>query len=134
MSFNQILIINYIPGKMMGKMDKDLKLNFIVDRANLYREESYTDLKVASIRKLIPINVDGSEANDRIPVYIGHAELISPQGPIPIQAPLKAASLDDAITELPAAMEKMAMEVRDSYIKMQEEQQQKQPQSIKSNL
>jgi len=108
----------------MGKMDKDIKLNFIVDRANLYREESFTDLKVASIRKLTPINIDGSEDSQRLPVFIGHAELISPQGPIPIQAQLKSTSLDGAITELPAAMEKAALEVRDSYIKMQEEQHQ----------
>jgi hypothetical protein len=124
--------IKHIPGKMMGKKNKDMELSFAVDRANLYREESYTDLKVASIRKLIPIKVDGSDDKDRLPVFIGHAELISPQGPIPVQAPLKATSLDAAITELPVAMEKVALEVRDNYLKMQEQQQQQQ--SIKSNL
>lgn len=115
----------------MGKKNKDMELSFVVDRANLYKEESYTDLKVASIRKLIPIKVDGSDDKDRLPVFIGHAELISPQGPIPVQAPLHATDLDAAITELPAAMEKVALEVRDNYLKMQQEQQQ---QSIKSNL
>ena len=31
-----------------------------VDRDNLYREEVVTDLKVATIRKLVPIRPDGS--------------------------------------------------------------------------
>ena len=32
-----------------------------VDRDHLYREESFTDLKVATIRRLVPIKPDGSE-------------------------------------------------------------------------
>ncbi len=117
----------------MGKKNKDAQLSFVVDRSNLYREESYTDLKVASIRKLVPVKVDGSEDPDRIPVFVGHAELVSPQGPIPVQAPLTATNLDAAITELPSAMERAALEIRESYIKMQEEQNQSQK-TIKSNL
>lgn len=98
-------------------------IKFEVDRANLYRDEGFTDLKSATIRKLTPIKPDGSEDSSRRILYVGHAELISPQGPIPIQAELNADSLDQAITALPAAMEKAAEEVRDEYNQMMAQQQ-----------
>ena len=39
-------------------------INFSIDKNNLYREESLTDLKVGSIRRLIPLKSDGN-ADDR---------------------------------------------------------------------
>ena len=36
-------------------------LNFTVDKSNLYREESVTDLKIANIQRLTPVHLDGSE-------------------------------------------------------------------------
>ena len=32
-----------------------------MDAANLYREESYTDLKAGTMRKLVPVKADGSD-------------------------------------------------------------------------
>ena len=40
---------------------EDQKLDFSVDRNNLYRQEVITDFKVASIVKFIPIKLDGGE-------------------------------------------------------------------------
>ena len=34
-----------------------------VDKSNLYKEESFTDLKVATIRRLSPVKHDGSPDN-----------------------------------------------------------------------
>ncbi len=42
-----------------------------VDRSNLYREESFTDLKVATIRRLSPIKEDGSPDSERPPLFTG---------------------------------------------------------------
>ena len=64
-----------------------------VDKSNLYREESLTDLKVASLRRLTPIKVDGSDDPDRPTLYIGETQLMSQRGPLPIQAPIEASSL-----------------------------------------
>ncbi len=99
-------------------------ITFQVDRNNLYREEAYTDLQSATIRKLTPIKLDQTEDPSRKTIYIGHAELISPQGPVPIQADLLATNLEEAIVALPLAMEKAAHEVRDEYNKMVEQQKQ----------
>ena len=42
-----------------------------VDQNNLYREETFTDLKVASIRRLTPIKPDGSDDFTRPAIFVG---------------------------------------------------------------
>ena len=54
-----------------------------VDRTNLYREENYTDLKVASIRRLVPVNQDGSPDGTRRQKFVGQTHLMSQVGPAP---------------------------------------------------
>ena len=75
-----------------------------VDQQNLYREESITDLRVATIRRLIPINADGTDDISRPTQYIGTTQIISQMGPLPISAPIEAASLQEAIEKFPQAI------------------------------
>ena len=75
----------------MSRSGQDV--DFSVDKKNLYREEAITDLKVASIRRLVPVKIDGSEDDSRPQIFMGHTQLMSQQGPIPIHAPLKAQQL-----------------------------------------
>jgi len=72
-----------------------------VDLANLYREESYTDLQSASVRVLIPVFPDGSADASRAAMYIGDTTLMTQMGPIPVQFPLEAESLDKAFALFP---------------------------------
>jgi predicted metal-dependent phosphoesterase TrpH len=72
-----------------------------VDLANLYREESYTDLQSASVRVLIPVLPDGSSDTSRAAMYIGDITLMTQMGPIPVQFPLEAESLDKAFALFP---------------------------------
>ena len=76
-----------------------------MDTANLYREESYTDLKTGSIRKLVPVKLDGSEDTSRQAIFSGHTQLMSPHGPLPIQGAIDAKTLDEAVLGFPQAME-----------------------------
>lgn len=75
-----------------------------VDQQNLYREESITDLRVATIRRLIPINADGTDDISRPTQYIGSTQIISQMGPLPISAPIEATSLQEAIEKFPQAI------------------------------
>jgi len=75
-----------------------------VDRTNLHREEVVTDLRAATIRRLVPIKPDGSRDPGRPDVYVGSTQIMSPQGPLPIQAEIPAANLSDAMDAFPAAM------------------------------
>jgi hypothetical protein len=76
-----------------------------MDAANLYREESYTDLKTGGIRKLVPVKLDGSEDTSRAAIFSGHTQLMSPHGPLPIQGPIEAKTLEEAVLGFPQAME-----------------------------
>ncbi|MFP4194707.1 MAG: cytoplasmic protein [Desulfobacterales bacterium] len=97
-------------------------IDFTVNRDNLYREESVTDLKVASIRKMVPIKSDGSDDPERSPVFFGSTQLMTPEGPLPIQSQLSASTLEEAMNEFPSAMRKALDQTIDRLKQMQQQQ------------
>jgi hypothetical protein len=88
-----------------------------VDQDNLYREETFTDLKVASIRRLTPIRPDGSEDSARAVMFVGETTLMSARGPLPINCPIEATTLAEAMDAFPqavqAAVERLMEEARE---------------------
>ena len=72
-----------------------------VDLDNLYREESITDLAAATIRQLVPIKPDGSEDLSRPRRFIGDTTLMTQMGPIPVQFPLEAETIEEACEQFP---------------------------------
>jgi hypothetical protein len=70
-----------------------------VDTENLHREEIFTDLHAASIRRLTPVKADGSTDGGRDVIYIGETNLMTQMGPLPVQFPIEATSLDDAFSQ-----------------------------------
>ena len=96
--------------------------NIKMDMTNLYREEAYTDLKTGGIRKLTPINMDGSEDSARDAVYSGHTQVMSPHGPVPIQGAIEAKTLEEAILGFPQAMEEAMNKMVEEAQKFQSEQ------------
>ena len=75
-----------------------------VDKSNLYREETFSDLKVASVRRLTPVKEDGSEDPGRDTIFIGETTLMSQRDPLPVQAPIEALSLAEAFEKFPEAV------------------------------
>ena len=100
---------------------EQIKFNF--DPKNLYLEESISDLKVGAIRCLKPINPDGSKDESRQTLFMGHTQLHSPQGLVPLQAPLQAKTLEEAMGEFPGAMKKALEEMMHRAQQMQAQQQ-----------
>lgn len=82
-----------------------------VDTENLYREESISDLRAATIRQLVPIKIDGSDDQTRSRRFIGDTTLMTQMGPIPVQFPLEAETLEKAFELFPdgiqAAIERL---------------------------
>lgn len=109
----------------MSPANQPKDIDFSVDTDNLYREESITDLKVASIRRLTPVTADGSDDKTRSPIFLGQTQLMSPEGPVPIQSKLEANSLEEAWVEFPKAMQIKLAEIVEQMKTMQQEQQQK---------
>ena len=99
------------------------QIDFAFNNQNLCREESITDLKAGSIRYLRPIKPDGTDDESRQPIFVGHTQLQSPQGLVPLQAPLQATTLEQAIEEFPGAMKKALEEMVERAKQMQAQQQ-----------
>lgn len=78
-----------------------------IDPNNLYKEEAFTDLTFATIRRLTPVKIDGSVDESREAIFTGMTQLMSPNGPIPVQCLIEGAkNLSEAADKLPAAIEK----------------------------
>jgi hypothetical protein len=78
-----------------------------INTGNLYKEEAFTDLTFATIRRLTPVKIDGSIDESREAIFTGMTQLMSPNGPIPVQCLIEGAkSLSEAADKLPAAVEK----------------------------
>lgn len=76
-----------------------------VDTSNLYREEVFTDLRIATIRRLVPVRADGSPDDTRAALYSAQTTLMSQAGPLPVEAPIEAASLEEAAAKFPEAIQ-----------------------------
>ena len=90
----------------MPSNDPQREIDFTVDRNNLYREESFTDIKVAAIRRLTPVKPDGSDDETREPLFMAQTQLMSPSGPVLLQSILDARTLEQAMERFPKAMQK----------------------------
>ncbi len=81
--------------------------NIQIDVNNLYRDETFSDLTYVTIRKLTPVKKDGSVDESREIKYTGMAQLMSPNGPVPVHCMIDGAkSLAEAIDKLPDEIEK----------------------------
>jgi hypothetical protein len=105
-------------------MDEEQKnqVNFKVDRSNLYREESFTDLKAGSVKCLTPVKSDGAEDKSRKKIFVGQSNVMTPQGPLPIQGVIQAKELQQAIKKFPEAMEAAMERLIEEAQKYQEQQ------------
>lgn len=77
-----------------------------VDRNNLYREDVVTDLRAATIRRLVPIRADGSDDPAREALFLAETQLLTQAGLLPVQARLESSSLEAALDEFPSAIQK----------------------------
>ena len=97
-------------------------LDFKIDRSNLYREESFSDLKIGGIKRLTPVKADGSEDKTRRTVYIGHTSIVTPNGPLPLQAVIQAKQLQQAVKNFPDAMQAAVDKLAEEVKKMKDKQ------------
>lgn len=87
---------------------------------SLYREDTFTDLKFATIRRFTPIKIDGSIDESRDVIFTGVTQLMSPNGPVPVQCSIEGAkNLSEAIANLPGAIEKTVQEMIEEAKEMQ---------------
>jgi hypothetical protein len=110
--------------------DPQAGADFNVDRSNLYREETFTDLKVGTIKRLIPVRPDGSEDKSRRVMFVGQSSLMTPHGPVPIQNVIPGKELQQAIKKFPEAMQAAMDRLVEEAQKYQETQQHQEDSTI----
>ena len=101
--------------------DVDLSVN----EDNLYQEEFFTDFDMASIRRLTPVKPNGIRDKSRKLVFVGNLNLMTPQGPLPIQAAIEAKHLKEAIEKYPDAMKDALRDMQEKVKKLQQEKESK---------
>lgn len=108
----------------MSKDEQKTYVNIRMDPDNLFREEIFTDGKVGAIRRLIPVNPDGTEdRNKRGVLFMGNTQLLSPTGqPVPIQCTIEAKTLEEAVKKFPEAVNLMVERIMAEAHAQQEKQ------------
>lgn len=79
-------------------MQDTLKTSEIsMDAESLCREELFTDSRVGTIRKLIPVTPEGEDDAGRPVEYFGSTQIMTPAGALPLNFEIEATSLAEAV-------------------------------------
>lgn len=70
-----------------------------MDGANLYHEESFTDRRIGSLQRLTPVTASGARDESRPVLYVGHTQVLTPAGALPISFEVEAKTLDEAVAK-----------------------------------
>ena len=93
-----------------------------MDGANLYREETYTDLKAGTLRKLVPVTAAGADDPARKPIYTAATQVMTPGGVLPLSGEVEGAkSLAEAVAGFPATIKQAVADLREEMAAMQRE-------------
>jgi len=80
---------------MMSQMNNDTEIK--MDVTSFCREEVYTDSRIGSIRKLLPVTLDGEPDPARPVQYIGSTQIMTPGGALPLSFEIETDTLAGAV-------------------------------------
>ena len=84
-------------------MNQPARQDIEMNAAELYREDTFTDNQIGAIKRLTPVNADGSDDPSRPVEYIGSTQIMTPAGALPLSFELPGESLAEAIAAFGAA-------------------------------
>ena len=67
-----------------------------MDLSNLYREETFTDNAVGTLRRMTPVTAEGDSDPSRPLQFIGSTQILTTAGPMPLSFEIPAATLTEA--------------------------------------
>jgi hypothetical protein len=94
-----------------------------ISSQELYREETFTDMRVGAIRQLTPVKPNGEFDKNRKILFIGQTSLVTQHGPLPIQFPIDAKNLQQALEKFPETMELFVENLIEQAKEMQRQEQ-----------
>jgi hypothetical protein len=119
---HKVIIRFYLKETSMFDENELNTLDLSVKQDNLYLEESFSDLDMASIRRLTPVKPNGLKDKSRKQIFVGHLNIMTPQGPIPIQAAIDARNLKEAMEMYPGTMKIALKKMKEEVEKLKEKQ------------
>lgn len=77
-------------------MDQSTTQKTTMSTEELYREESFTDRRVGTIKRLTPVTPEGEPDSSRATIYSGETQIMLGNNPLPIHFDINAESLGEA--------------------------------------
>jgi hypothetical protein len=93
-----------------------------MDSTQIYHEETFTDRRVGTIRRLTPVTADGSIDLARPVIFVGQAQVMTPMGAVPISFELDASTLNAAIEKFGIAAEQAVQQTMRELQEIRREQ------------
>jgi len=93
-----------------------------MDATQIYREETFTDRRVGTIRRLTPVMLDGTPDAARPVIFVGQAQVMTPMGAVPISFELDSPTLDGAIAKFGDAAEQAVQQTMRELQEIRREQ------------
>jgi hypothetical protein len=93
-----------------------------MDSTQIYREDTFTDRRVGTVRRLTPVTADGSSDATRPVIFVGQAQVMTPMGAVPISFELEATTLDAAISKFGEAADLAVQQTMRELQEMRREQ------------
>ena len=93
-----------------------------MDSTQIYLEETFTDRRVGTIRRLTPVTTDGSPDAARPVLFVGQAQVMTPMGAVPISFELDSPTLEGAIAKFGDAADQAVQQTMRELQEMRREQ------------
>jgi len=105
----------------MNKASESRLPEVTVHPENLHREDVFTDLHSATIKRLTPVLPDGATDDSRPVRFSGHTQIYSPAGVLPLDFELEAKTLPEAMAAFPASVQAAITRLAEEMEAMQRE-------------
>ena len=93
-----------------------------MDATQLYLEETFTDRRVGTVRRLTPVTADGLPDATRPLLFLGQAQVMTPMGAVPNSFELDSPTLAGAIAKFGEAAEQAVQQTMRELQEMRREQ------------
>jgi hypothetical protein len=104
----------------MSHMDNNQEIT--MDVSALTREEVYTDSRIGSIRKLIPVTLDGEQDSSRPVQFVGSTQIMTPGGALPLSFEIETDTLEGAVAGFGDAAQVAVEKTMEELKEMQRQQ------------
>ena len=104
----------------MNAMENSPEIN--MDATALTREEIYTDGRIGTVRKLIPVTSDGEIDGSRPVQFIGATQVMTPGGALPLSFEIEAEDLAGAVSAFGEAARRAVERTMEELKELQRQQ------------